>query len=82
LNSKTKNIVIITVIAVVGSLTLYFTLSAVNTTNESLTNVFNQPSHDKISKACYDRIKDLQGFDPTEVQMTICVGTVMEGLNK
>jgi hypothetical protein len=81
LNQKSQ-IVIVAVIVASATIGIILMLAQMSKPSTDLTNIINQPDRTKIEQACYDKIKELYDMEPTELSMTVCVGTVMEGLRK
>ena len=78
-------IVIAIILSVTGGIVMLMWVTNQNQKlNDALsgTSGYTQPSHEQLSQMCHDKLVELQGSEPSEMQMDICVGTLTEHLNK
>ena len=83
MNSKERQIITIICIAAAGAIALTLGITATNNMNDAFTRAYTgQPSHEDLTQMCHDKMVELQRSEPSEFQMSICVGTLNEELNK
>jgi hypothetical protein len=82
MNSKEKQIITIICIAAAGTIALTLGITATNNMNDAFTRAYTgQPSTEDIRQMCAEQTTEIIG-EANKLSETICVGLVLEELNK
>lgn len=82
-NKLIAEIIIAVVLSTFGAIGLiHYVMDMQNNMEHPSSGSSYQPSASEIRTRCIDTIRDLQGSEPTKLAVNICVGTVLDQLNK
>ena len=84
-NNKTiVGIIIMTSLVVVAIVGAIYVAGEMNNTVAQFSHIgsSDQPSPSEIRQRCVDTLRDISDSEPTKLAVNICVGTVLQELNK